>query len=519
MERLKFIFIRFPTKHFFLLLILLLALILRFYRLKTWFLFGMDQEYEAFLVKNILTGKHFPLIGVNASDTGIYLGPFFIYLAAIPYLFFRGNPLGGAVTASSLGVITTFALYKLGKVWFSEKVGLLASFFWAISFLSVHYDRQFWNPTPISFLMIIILYSLTMIHKGKDKFLIILAASIGIALQSHLQSVIILPIIILYLFLLRKKYSGKYLFLFFFILLIFQLPLILFDIRHNFINTRAFTNLIFSFLGFSNPAQSVNIFDRVSQLLNFIGRSIFIKGPVDLFTENGQCLSLLSYKGKTSILAILLMIGVFLFYFYQQIVKKNKALKDRYLILSITLLTLTSVFIYKRPVFEYYYLFFLPVLYLLISWVFNYLIQGKEKLIFLVIILIIVVNNITIFLNAKMSYSFKDKVESINYSKNYVDKYNFSLEAIGDCGRFGGYRYLYEYYGKIPGSSYMDPYFSWLYGAKKQDKFSRSIFFSLIDDREEENLPKWQIQKEALEKGVIQERQFGKIDVMVVKNE
>ena len=149
----------------------------------------------------------------------------------------------------------------------------------------------------------------------------------------------------------------------------------------------------------------------------------------------------------------------------------------------------------------------------------NYLIQGKEKLIISVIILIVAVNNITIFLNAKMSYSFKDKVEAINYSKNYVDKYNFSLEAIGDCGRFGGYRYLYEFYGKIPGSSYMDPYFSWLYGAKKQNKFPRSIFFSLVDDREVENLPKWQIQKAALEKGVIEERQFGKIDVMVVKNE
>ena len=337
MERFKSLIIKFSTKHFFLLLVLFLALILRFYRLKTWFLFGMDQEYEAFLVKNILTGKHFPLIGVNASDTGIYLGPFFIYLAAIPYLLFQGNPLGGAVAASSLGVLTTFALYKLGKVWFSEKAGLLASFFWAMSFLSVHYNRQFWNPTPISFLMIIILYSITMIHKGKGKFLLLLAASIGIALQSHLQSVIILPIIILYLLLFRKKYSGKYLFLFFLILLIFQFPLILFDIRHNFINTKAIIHLLFSFFGFFDPVQSTNIFERVPIFLDFIGRSIFIKGPVDLYIENGQCLSLLSYKGKTNILAIILMTGVFLFYFYQQIVKKNKTLKDRYLILSITL--------------------------------------------------------------------------------------------------------------------------------------------------------------------------------------
>lgn len=519
MERLKSITIRFSTKHFFLLLILLLALLLRFYRLKTWFLFGMDQEYEAFLVKNILTGKHFPLIGVNASDTGIYLGPTFIYLAAIPYFIFQGNPLGGAVTASSIGVLTTFALYKLGREWFSEKVGLLAGFFWAISFLSVHYDRQFWNPTPISFLTIIILYSVTMIHKGREKFLIILAMAAGTALQSHLQSVIFLPIIILYLFLFRKKFSRKYLFLFLLILLIFQLPLILFDIRHNFINTKALTNLLFSFLGFSHPAQSISIFERVTLFLNFIGRSIYIKGPVDLFTENGQCLSLLSYRGKTSILAVVLVLGSFFFYFFQKIVKKNKTLKDGNLIFCITLLTLASIIFYKGPVFEYYYLFFLPILYLLLSWILIYLTQRKGIFIYWLVILILVVNNILIFLNAKMSYSFQDKLEAINYSKNYVDNNNFSLEALGDCGRFGGYRYLFEYFGKIPGSSYMDPYFSWIYGDKKQDKFPRSIFFSLIDSREIENLPKWLTQKAVLEKGVIQGRRFGKIDVLVVKNE
>src|SRR3989338_1063879 len=112
-----------------LIIILVLAFFMRFYKIHEFLFWGMDQEYEAFLVKNILTGKHFPLIGVNASDTGLYLGPIFIYFAAIPYFIFQGNPLGGAVTASSLGVITTFALYKLGKVWFSEKEGLLASFF------------------------------------------------------------------------------------------------------------------------------------------------------------------------------------------------------------------------------------------------------------------------------------------------------------------------------------------------------------------------------------------------------
>src|SRR3989337_808761 len=84
-----------------LLSILFLAVFFRFYHLSDWFSFGMDQEYEAFLVKNIVTGKHFPAIGVNAADTGLYLGPFFIYLAVIPYLLFQGNLLSFAFFSSA----------------------------------------------------------------------------------------------------------------------------------------------------------------------------------------------------------------------------------------------------------------------------------------------------------------------------------------------------------------------------------------------------------------------------------
>ena len=104
--------------------ILILAFIFRFYRLSEWFSFGMDQEYEAFLVKNIVSGRHFPLIGVNAADTGLYLGPFFIYLAVIPYLLFQGNPLGFAFFSSALGVVTTLVIYLATGKMFNRRSAL-----------------------------------------------------------------------------------------------------------------------------------------------------------------------------------------------------------------------------------------------------------------------------------------------------------------------------------------------------------------------------------------------------------
>src|SRR3989338_2153523 len=192
--------IPYKKKHIlFLLAVIFISAFFRFYKLHDFLFFAMDQEYEVFIIKNILSLKHLPLIGVNASDTGLYLGPAFIYIAAIPYFIFQGNPIGVAFFASSLGILTTFMIYILGKEWFSKVVGLLASFFWAFSFISILYDRQFWNPTPLPFLSIVILYSLTKIIRGQSNHFIFLGLSLGLALQSHLQAVVFLPIVIFFL--------------------------------------------------------------------------------------------------------------------------------------------------------------------------------------------------------------------------------------------------------------------------------------------------------------------------------
>jgi hypothetical protein len=77
---------------FIFLTILFSSIVFRFYNLVPWTSFGMDQEYQGYIARNIVVGHHFPLIGVNASDTGLYLGPLFSYFTAITYFIFHGDP-------------------------------------------------------------------------------------------------------------------------------------------------------------------------------------------------------------------------------------------------------------------------------------------------------------------------------------------------------------------------------------------------------------------------------------------
>ena len=85
-------------------------------------------------------------------------------------------------------------------------------------------------------------------------------------------------------------------------------------------------------------------------------------------------------------------------------------------------------------------------------------------------------------------------MEVLKFSKSYLAGQSYSLEALGECSRFGGYRYLFEYFVSKPKSSYMDSYFGWLYPQKTEDtKTSKIVLLSLIDPRiEDDDIARWQ---------------------------
>lgn len=483
-----------------LIFILLLAFFFRFYNLTNWFSFGMDQEYEALLIKNIVSLKHIPLIGVNISDTGLYLGPFFLYLGSIPFIIFGGNPLGWAITASLLGVITTYFIYKITEEIYGKRPAIFASFFYAASFLTSFYDRHFWNPTLIPLISLGLVYSLYKIAKGKSKFLLLTATLFGLGFHSHLSILVFLPIIIFFLIKFWSKINTKILVWSLIIFLFFLSPLILFDLRHNFTNSRAVIDLLTG----KNQNQTVlsNIGERLSLFTNTLGRFVWLPVFPDLFVETGQCRELNFLQKKPypeMIILALLSLVVFTFsccHFNSKFPKKIKIpnLFDR-IIMAAIIMAIISVLFYQKDYYEYYLLFLLPLFAIILAKSVNFLWNGPEGrlIVYFILILFLILNSATL-LTAKSSYSFADKLETLSFSKKYLTSENYSLEALGECPRFGGYRYLYEHFVSRPLSSYMDSYFSWIYQDKKTfEKPGKIVLLSLIDTRLSDGLVvKWQ---------------------------
>lgn len=493
------------------------AIIFRFYNIQEWLFFGMDQEYEAFVIQNILSFRHIPLIGVNAGDTGLYLGPLFIYFATVPYALFNGSPIGGALTASVIGVATVIAVYKLGSLWWGRKIGYIGAFLYASSFLASLYDRQFWNPTPIPFLTVIILYAITKIVLGNIKYTIVVALALGFALQSHLQAVLILIVTIIAGIQYRNKLSRKYVAIFFSVFFAFQIPLVIFDIRHDFTNARAFKEIISSTVKKDNTIVKTTILQRYQVLINGLGRSLYIQSPVDLFTENGQCKALTEYSGKTNMLAQgIVTTCIFLFAIYVK-QKKNKDVGE-VIITIIFVVTCVGLVLYNRRVYEYYFIYLLPIIYLCESYVLFHIFKKKSLLILPFLVLFLMINLNTLF-SARMTYSFKDKIEAIQFAAKYTKSEDFDLNVIGDCGIYGGYRYLFEYFGNKPNASYMDQYFAWIYGNPKHEKASKTVILSFVDPREGTKVNEWRKIEKSYLKNMIAQSQFGKIRVIVKQNE
>jgi hypothetical protein len=111
------------------------------------------------------------------------------------------------------------------------------------------------------------------------------------------------------------------------------------------------------------------------------------------------------------------------------------------------------------------------------------------KLLAIIFLIFYLYKNNFVLVNSDFSYSYADKMEAVNYAKRYLNNQNYALESIGGCQRFGGYRYLFAKNIYKPVSSYIDPYFGWLY-AYSDVTFKPEIvvLLSLIDKRFDYNL-------------------------------
>lgn len=507
----------------FFIVLVILATFMRFYNFSDLLYWMFDEERDAFVVKRILVDKHPTLIG-GAIPGAFYLAPGYFYISAIFYFFSQGNPLGPAIAASTLGVISTFLIFFTTKQLFNKKTAVFTSLLYAASYLVVGYNRTWWPLTFAPTVAIVTYYCLYKIIKSKDyRWSIVLSIALIVGVQSDPSNFSLIALTVffwsVYKLSLKNRYVVWSIFLFFFS----HLPLVLFDLRHNFFNSR----LILDMLTFSNSGGELHFIEALKGLLilpQTFSRLIYVSFSPDFALQIVPDQFYVDQKfGSIPSLLLLFSITVLVWFFFRFLKSKSKKDLGVRLIGAHILISITGILVYNLFFPSYTHEWFLQVLFpsfLIILGLFLSTLYRFKSLIPIIWLSLLVYlwGSIQVILNAKNSYSFGYKSQAVKWAIEQVKPEPFSLDSPSTSFSYGGYRYLFYLYGHQPVKSYMDPVFAdWMYPKESIAKEHPDTVVVLLspdfyhDPKFESTYQKY-LAKTKVRKS------FGRIEVLIVDN-
>ncbi len=229
--------------------ILFVAAVLRLYRFSEHVMFLGDQGRDAIIIKRILTLEHFPAIGAPTSIGQVYLGPFYYYFIS-PFLWlWNFNPVGLAFGTALVMLTGMAAAYFVIKKEMNGTAAALFLLMAVFSSVNIEASRFSWNPNLLPVFMFAALYFFYLsINSKRLVYPLVLGALLSFSLQLHYLAVFVFLAIVpfsLYFFLKHQnrvlclKKIGLAVLSFAF----FSLPLLVFDLRHGFLNTNNFLKM------------------------------------------------------------------------------------------------------------------------------------------------------------------------------------------------------------------------------------------------------------------------------------
>ena len=420
------------AKNWILVVVVLVGIFLRFYRLEGFVTFLGDQGRDAIIIKRIITGEHFPAIGAPTSVGQVYLGPFYYYFIAPWLLLFKFQPIG---LAFGVAVYSSFYLlvnYFIVKELFNKKIALISTIFLSFSSVLIDFSRFSWNPNLLPlFVLLTIYFAIKSLQTNKWHYFFLLGAFLSFSIQLHYLALFLIPAIgIIFLSSLYKKSVKQLISQFHNFLIsvlsfiIFSSPLIIFDLRHNFLNSKLFLALFKS--SGTSFASKINSFFDSFYYLNFYSFNINLN--------------------KFFIYVLL----VFLFIILFTLIKKSSNLKTFLLIFFITIVGMS---LYNGPKHPHYFGILFPLYFVIIS----YFLASLNQSSFGKIVIAFFISGY-IFLNFQKYYFLRnqpnnqiahaEKVAQFLDKKIGKEKFNFAVQPDGDPE--DAYLYFLELKGKVP---------------------------------------------------------------------
>lgn len=337
-----------------LLFILAVGTFFRTFEIIARFHFDHDHDLYSWIFKDIVVNHHARLIGQLTSAPGIFIGSLFYYLITPFMLLTKMDPVGAIIPITTLGILTILSYYIVLSKLFNNKVGLIGSFLYAILLNNIFFDRRVVPSTPTNIWTIWYFYTVVMIARGNYRVLPILGILIGLIWHIHIALIPALIAIPAAVIVSRRLPSLKQTVIFLMVTFVSNLPLIVFETRHNFQQTFALVH------NFTTPQEVIKGWYKFELVYQMISKNIatlllsphslpisisIILPPILLIT--GLVLvkrKILTTKEITTF--YLWILGVFLFFSFS-----SSIISEYYFynieVIFITIISLTILLIFK----------------------------------------------------------------------------------------------------------------------------------------------------------------------------
>lgn len=406
----------------------MIGVFLRFYQLEGFVTFLGDQGRDAIIIKRILTLEHWPAIGAPTSVGQVYLGPFYYYFIAPWLLLFNFQPVGLAFGVAVFSSLYLLINYFIIKDLFDKKVALISTIFLSFSAVLIDFSRYSWNPNLLPlFTLLTVYFVIKSLQKNKWYFFALSGAFLSFSIQLHYLALFLFPPISLMMgYFLINNFKNIKKMIFNFSLLIFNFflfssPLIIFDLRHQFLNSKLFLALFQS-----------------------SGTSLSTK--YNSFFDSFYYLNLYSFNiGLNKFFVYLLLFFLFIILF--TLIKKASNLKT---FLFIFLLTILGMSLYSGPKHPHYFGVLYPLYFIIISYFISFPKSSWEKIltiIFIVGFIFLNIQNYYFLLNKPNNQILLAKNTAQKISDN-ITKQKFTVTALPEKYSDSTYRYFLEIGGK-----------------------------------------------------------------------
>lgn len=406
------------------------------------FAFTYDVGRDMLTLWDIVYNHKILLIGATTGIPGVFYGPWWYYMLLPFFVLFAGNPQGIVFTLSTVGILSIFLAFFLGKRIGGNYLGLSTAFLISLSPTLISLSSQIWNPNIAPFFALLVFLVLERIYLFKNKAKLIYFFILGILLALNIDIEILwgilfsLGILASLFIVLRKKLEVKK--IVFIILggLIVLLPRIIFELRHSFIMTKSF-----------NAFLSAKTLEDKLDTYHFIENRFFTH-----LDEFGR--SFLQVNNYLTIF-LLFFIAVSILLFYKKAAQSTK----EFILTSFIVLLVFYIgsFIFTHALWPHYFVG-LPVVYILLLSISLLLFANKLKnniltVLILATLFVININALQIFQgfnkplwegNASV---YRNQLEAIDYIYNQAKGKPFKYVVYTPPVFDYTYQYLFKWYG------------------------------------------------------------------------